>query len=283
MSIIVAALDEGEDTSDASVAAISTELVPGDEVIWVGLGQPPGALARARHAEPLGPGRGGLFAGGIQVARNPHVAFTDSRTLVSPGWRRSAGEALDRHPVVGGPVLPSGRRTVKSWAGFFVEYGPHATPPYTSSSGDVAANNVAYRHRTLADVTEPGAPVWKSEVNARLRSSGINPCVVEAMSVTSTKQYRWHELTSARMSHGRLFGAQQSTAKHSSERLLFVVRSFFLPTLAYLRLARIIARNRALWRRFIVATPLIVVALVAWSVGEAVGYATGREARDDVY
>ena len=48
------------------------------------------------------------------------------------------------------------------------------------------------------------------------------------------------------------------------------------------RLGRAVARGDGLGGRFLVASPLVVLALAAWSGGEALGYLTRREARRDV-
>lgn len=283
MSLVVANSGRDGDNTNEWAFAVERELLPRDELIWVSVDEPPARLDVTRPEIRTHSGRGDLYAIGLRAARHPYVAFTDSRTVLAPGWRHAADAALHDHVVVGGPVFPSKARTLRSWAGFFVEYGPHSTPPYTSSSGDVAANNVAYRRLAIVDAVSPGASFWKTEVNDRLRARGIEPVVVDAMAVTSTKRYAWRDLTMARMAHGRLFGAQQARAMPSTGRALAALRCIVLPLVAYLRLARALMTRDGLRGRFLLVTPLTAVALVAWSIGEALGFATGREARPDVY
>lgn len=282
MSIVVADLGGCPQDADACAAAIERELQFSDEVIWAGAGAPPARLPSTRCASSPRSARGELYAVGLRAARHPHVAFTDSRTVLAAGWRRVAGHALGDHVVVGGPVLPGEARTLRSWAGFFVEYGPHAAPPYSSWIGDVAANNVAYQRHALVDVVPPGASFWKTQVHERLRARGIEPVVVDAMAVTSIKRYRWKDLTTSRMAHGRLFGAQRAAAMPATGRVIAALRCGVLPPVAYARLARGVATDGRLRGRFLLSTPLLAVALVAWSIGEAFGYATAREARRDV-
>ena len=282
LSIVVATSDGGPGP-ERCAAALARELCDGDEVVWTGPRDPPGWLRPVRRAAPQFAPRGHLYGAGLAASRHDHVAFTDSNTEVGVGWRSGVSSGLDDHVVVGGPVFPGEQRSLRSWAGFFVEYGPHATRPFRSATGDVSANNVAYRRGDLMAALSSDGHVWKSAVNERLRALGIEPGIVDAMAATSAKEYGWRALSLERVGHGRLFGAQQAMGATHAHRIMASVRCSVLPFVAYMRLAARMLQSARLRRPFVLATPLICVALVAWSAGEASGYATGRKGTHDVY
>ncbi|MGH2627643.1 MAG: hypothetical protein ACRDHY_13445 [Anaerolineales bacterium] len=221
-------------------------------------------------------GRGHLYRAGLDASHHPLVAFTDSATIVGDGWRNAAAQALEAGAsVVGGPVRPRGDRSWFGWAGFLAEYGVHSVPPFASVTGDVAANNVAYRRSTLDDVLEAGQPVWKSAVNAHLRKCGGGPTIIEAMEAVSAKRYGWHDLVGARFAHGRHYAGERAMDWSRRTRLVAALGCAGLPAVGWARLLRRVGRTHG-WRfRFAVATPLLMTALAAWSMGEAVGYLVG--------
>lgn len=259
--------------------ALAREIRSGDEVVWVGAGWGGFDAPGFRLVAPRpGASRGDLYGCGLGATDRPLVAFTDSLTELSVGWRVAAVDALSGGAsVVGGPVRPASSRTACTKAGFLVEYGPHAAPPYTNERGDVSANNVAYRRAALDGVVPSGAPVWKTALDEALAKRGVTPVVVPAMEVTSLKRYRWHDITRARAHHGRLYGAQRCAGWSHRRRLAAATGCAVLPTLAYARLGAKTARHPALRTDFLSGTPLVLVALFAWSMGEAAGYISGRE------
>ena len=271
-------VDESHECADA----LAAELTSADQIVWVGPRPAPRGIGTLVVADKRA--RGELYRAGLDAADNRWVAFTDTSTVVLPGWRQAAVARLAAGAaVVGGPVVPRSTTPARNFAGFVVEYGPHATPPYSSATGDVSANNVAYDRGALEDVLEADEPVWKSVVDARLAAAGHPPVVEPAMRVLSTKRYRWGDLLAERARHGRLYGAQRATAISAPARAARVLATAALPPLAYARLARRLVADQALRRPFVTASPMVVVALSAWSYGEAVGLATARGPGRDVF
>lgn len=284
ISIVVAEVDEDPAARRRALRALAREVRSGDDVLWVGRPATDMDIPGFRLVAPgSGASRGELYGRGLEAADRPLVAFTDSLTEVGVGWRAAAVDALDAGArVVGGPVRPGAGRSLRSRAGFLVEYGPHAAPPYTNERGDVSANNLAYERSTLGAVVAAGAPVWKTVVDGELAARGITPRLVPAMEVTSLKQYRVDDILSARAHHGRLYGAQRSCGWSPLRRATAAAGCAVLPALAYARLAGRAGRDPSLRTDLVLTTPLVVVALLAWSIGEAAGYVSGTEGRHAV-
>lgn len=278
LSVVVADAPAGQ--PERCGAALRQEAAPGDQVVWVGAGPAPDWADAAVRTPARDRGR--LYRAGLDAATHPLVSFTDTATVVQPGWRHAAVAALGEGSVaVGGPVLPASTAGRRRFAGFVVEYGLHAAAPYANASGDVAANNVGYDRAALEQVLAPGEAVWKTLVDARLAAAGRSPVVVPAMRVVSVKGYAMADLLAVRASHGRLHGAQQARRWSFPVRLARAMGCAALPAVSYGRLAARLAGSPQLRRPFVASSPLVVAALVAWSLGEAWGLCTGRASGDD--
>lgn len=283
LSVVVADATADRSAAQRCAAAIAGELRDHDEVVWL---HRPGTTppSDVRPVEVAGGRRGRFYGAGLRRANGELVAFTDSVTEVGPGWRAAAVAALGAGAVaVGGPVLPGPGRSPRSLAGFLVEYGPHAAPPFTSATRDVAANNVAYERALLADVVGRDEELWKTQVDAELARRRCPLVVAEEMRVTSLKEYGWRQLGPDRAAHGRLYGAQRSRSWRTGRRTAMAAASVALPLLALARIARVAGRDPALRSAALPSAPFVLVGLVAWSIGEAAGYVLGDAGEAEVF
>lgn len=275
LSVVVANRAAHQAEVAPAVFALASQLTEGDQLVWVdqaGLAPWPTLAGATVVGAPAGAGRGECYGVGLASACNVFVAFTDSATVVAPGWRDAAVAALEAGAtVVGGPVSPAGPRSAATWAGFLLDYAPHAVPPFLSATGDVAGNNVAYRREALPDT----GPVWKSDVNSGLRAQGVAPTVAPGMRVTLNRSYRWADLGLPRARSGALYAAQRSRGWRPSKRAAAALGCGALPFLTFWRLWSTVRHDRALRRALISSFPCVAAAVFAWSTGEAVGYASG--------
>jgi hypothetical protein len=281
LSVVVANAARSGEAVVPALEGLAREARDADvEVLWVDrAGLRPEAPSRRFVRVDAAPedGRGELYARGLAAARAPVVAFTDSETVLLPGWRRALEEAVAAGAaVVGGPVLP-GARTARAWAGFLVDYAAHAVPPYRSASGDVSGNNVAYRAAVLAEVLD--GPVWKSLVNARLAARGVRPVVAEGMRVEARRRYSWRALTWDRVGHGRQYALWRAAGWSRRQRIAWGLACPLVAGVLAMRLARTVARHPTLRRPPVRSAPLVALALGCWSVGEAAGYLRGGTPR----
>jgi hypothetical protein len=285
LSVVVANRATTQQDIAPHVASLKRELAAQDQIVWVdSLGLRPPAVELTSVTPPPGSGRGEMYRSGLDACRLPLVAFTDSATVLQPGWRRAAVGALTSGAaVVGGPVLPGHLRPLRTVAGFFVEYGPHAAPPFVNAGHDVSANNVAYQRSVLESTLQAGEPVRKNFVNARLSTQGSPPRLVEGMSVVSAKLYGWRDLGPIRVAHGRLYGAVRAQHWSVLRRVAATTGCVALPIVAYLRLAVVVWREPALRASFVLSAPLVLAALAAWSAGEADGYLFRKVNSSDVF
>lgn len=263
---------------EAAVDALRSQLrADADEVVWAdraGLAPPSMATPVSVVRLVATADRGALTALGLATASHRIRAVTDTDTVVSSGWRDRvvlAGSRPGRR-IVGGPVRPGRAETPASWAGFFLEYGPHAVAPFTSATGDVAANNVVYSAELAI---EPDSPGWKSALHHQLRRSGAVVEIDASLAVMSTKTYATRELLGSRFSHGRHFAAGSTGSLSGRARIARTLAAPLVPLVSYGRLAARAWSDAGLRRPFVTATPIVLAGLVAWSAGEATGYISG--------
>lgn len=283
ISVVVAAPARYGLTAAASAEALATELRPGDEVIWVGRPVPAvGGPALWATINSPSASRGELSGLGL-AAVSPAaevVAFTDSASAVASGWRAGILVGLQAGArCVGGPVVPGPIVSAVDWAGFLVEYGPHGAAPYLSATGEVAANNVAYR----AEVLEPwrGRPVWKTEVSKQLAAEGSRPAVIAEMAVSVHKTHRRRSFLASRRRPGTQYAALQRAGQGWGTRLLRAAGCLVLPWVAYRRLRTAVARDARLRAELRRSRAWVLAGLAAWSFGEALGW-LGAGAPEDV-
>ena len=271
VSVIVANACSHAAEVAAAVDSLERELWAGvDEVIWVdraGLGP---QMSEAKYlAVPARCGRGEMYAAGLESATGEIAAFTDSTTVVLPGWRGAVVEAFAAGAALaGGPVTLVGQGGIRYLAGFLSEYAFHAVAPYTSVTGDVSGNNVAYRRGALEGVR--GA-LWKSEVDRELMSRGITPVVAPGMRVAAAKAYPWVWFIAERMRQGRLYSLMRTVGWVPGKRVAYALATVVLPAVLFARTAGRVFPDPELRRALLLSAPILLVAMISWSVGEALG------------
>jgi hypothetical protein len=286
VAVVVADTGTGAEVAAEAWSAAHGQLRAADRIAWVSDRGVPEATGpeSAWQVAASGLSRGELYGVGLTWASTTTcdiVAFTDSGTRLEPGWRRALDEALTAGAdVVGGPVAPGwvgnqAGRDRTSWAGFLAEYAPHARPPYVSATGDFSANNVAYRLCHVSHLA--GQALWKSVIDRSLRDTGHRLQLAPAMVASSIRPYSRRDLTRARAAAGRLHGCQAGESMSIGRRLLRVGACAVLPFVRVARVARAVRGDAVLARAMRRAVLGLVVAEIAWSLGEAAGYsAPGR-------
>jgi hypothetical protein len=83
-------------------------------------------------------------------------------------------------------------------------------------------------------------------------------------------------LVRERFAFGRVFAYTRAREHSIGTRLLYAIGTPFLPALFFLRLFVQQVKQRSRFGAFLRAAPAMAVLLTAWSLGEFVGYVTGR-------
>jgi hypothetical protein len=135
--------------------------------------------------------------------------------------------------------------------------------------------NVSYDRDSIAamkELLEQGR--WESWLHPHLRRRGFEFHSDPEIAVDHVKEFGIREFLSQRYHYARSHAGMRN-AELGWKRGLYALGSPLLVPLLYLRIARNVLRKRRYRLKLVVATPLIVLDLCAWALGEAVGYTLG--------
>jgi len=263
------------DDSVAGLAALRSEF---PRVRFLEMGRVPTERPAASPA-----GQHELFdrrrAAGLAAAAGELVAILEDRSVPRPDWARTAVALHAAPDVVIGGAIENGVDLILNWAVYFCDFGRYQ-PPFPPGPAAWASDvNVCYKREALARTR----PLWQERyhettVHWALQRAGHRLVVSPALVVEQVRDdLRLRDLLRERFHWGRLFAFTRVRETGSPwRRPAFNAASTLLPLLLYTRLARLQLRRRAAPRRFLQATPAILLLLTAWSLGEFVGYVTGR-------
>lgn len=217
-----------------------------------------------------------LRAAGVFAATGPVVALIEDHCLVAPGWadRLEAAQA-DGREVAGGPIRNRATERIRDWAAFFCEYSAVMEPMPRGAVPGLPGMNVSYGPEALAaidDLLREGR--WETWLHPRLQERGFELwCEPDAV-VEHDKDFGLGEFLSQRYHYSRSYAGMRNSDL-GARRVLYALGTPLLVPLLYARMARnVFARGRAR-REFVLATPLVLLYVTIWALGEAVGYAVG--------
>jgi glycosyltransferase involved in cell wall biosynthesis len=204
------------------------------------------------------------------------IAVIEDHVIVPPGWARALCDAAGDNEAVGGAVENAATGTWLDWAAFLCEYS-HTIPPLPSGEAEwLTGNNVVYpralveRHWEVVDSNR-----WENALHDAIRRGGGRLVCHPEIVVGHKKHYTFAEYISQRYLYSRSYAGSLAMSRSALERLLRGGLSLALPPLLFYRIvARVLAkrRHRGELAR---SAPLLAIFVVAWSLGEAVGWWRG--------
>jgi hypothetical protein len=250
-------------TSDDRMPASPTPPPPG--VLWI--------------AAPTGTSVPRLRKLGLAAAGAPIVAFTEDSCLLEPGWSTALLDAFDDPSLIAatGPVEPAIGNSPIDWAVFFCEYAPFLRSKQVPAQRDrlprLAGNNFAVRRDAPAALE--AAEIHETEVRDELVRTGGAIRAIEGALAWHVRRYSLREAAGDRLRFGIEYGRLRA-AKHS--RFLKAAALLAGPLIFSVQLARltgIVLGRRRYAGRFIMSLPVTLALLLAWSVGESLGWTLG--------
>jgi len=213
----------------------------------------------------------------FRAARGDAVAVIEDHIIVPPEWGRQLLDALaEGHDVVGGPIENAATARRLDWATFLCEYSA-CLPPLPAGAADwLPGNNVAYRRVVLEKYRAiTGAGYWENRLHDALKADGVVLFCCPDIVVGHKKHFGFGEYLSQRYLYARSYaGARVRDAGAVTKAGLGVAAFLLPPLLLYRTLQRLIAKkvDRV---RILESLPLIVIFVIAWGLGEVVGYWCG--------
>jgi tryptophan 2,3-dioxygenase len=227
-----------------------------------------------------------LRAIGLRKTSAPIVALLEDHAEPAEGWCR---ELLLAHRASGaaaiGGAVENGVDRLLNWAVYFCDFGRYQNPVPDGEVEFLSDSNVSYKRDALFSVQSQWSEAFhETSVNWELRRHGESLRLNPGMVVYQCR----HELAIGaclveRIVWGRSFAGTRAADISTVQRLVFAMFSFMLPLILTLRIVSAVIKKRRHVREMLVALPLIIVFQVFWSLGELIGYVTGRaEARETV-
>lgn len=202
--------------------------------------------------------------------------MVDARCPPAAGWLDAARRAIEEAvPAFFGPVSPDDSGGAEVLVEYALEYGQFARP-VDAQLREVPGNNFVFRRELLDDQALRGAEFHKVFFVARLQARGLAPRYRDDLEVRYHKRYGRPHYLRRRLAHGRTYAAARVHGAGLATRL---VRALSCAAVPWLRLARVAAavRTKPGLRAALMRRPgYAMAAEVAWSVGEWLGYTSGR-------
>jgi hypothetical protein len=221
-----------------------------------------------------------LRAIGLRRARGRVVALLEDHGTPSPGW---CDAVLDAHKepfaAVGGAV-ENGVDRLLNWAVYYCDFGRYQNPLPKGPSEFLSDSNVSYKRDALASVKGMWFEAFhETSVNWKLRDMGETLVIEPKMVVHQTRRtLRLLPALRERYVWGRSFAGTRASETTLARRAVFASLSFLLPFVLTLRIVSQVLRKRRRLDRLFLSLPLIFLLETIWSVGEFMGYVTGRTA-----
>lgn len=216
---------------------------------------------------------------GLARARGQLVAIVEDRGVPRPDWARTLVEEHEKLPyaVVGGGV-ENGRDRTLNWAVYFCDFGRYQLPFQAGPREYVTDVNIGYKRRALDQTRE----LWKDRyhettVHWALIRAGETLYLSDRFAVDQMRDnLSVGRLVGERVGWGRLFAYTRAREIGVVKRWLLAATAPLLPLVLFYRLARHQAAKRRTLGKFVTASPAVFLLLATWSLGEMIGYLTGK-------
>ncbi|MEQ1575368.1 MAG: glycosyltransferase [Vicinamibacterales bacterium] len=218
-------------------------------------------------------------AAGLAQTRGEVIAMLEDRGVPRPDWARTLMTLHERmpHAAIGG-AIENGRDAALNWAVYYCDFHRYQRPFTAGPSPYVSDINVGYKRRALEQTRD----LWRTRyhettVNWALRRAGETLYVTPEIAVDQFRStLRLGSLIDERIAWGRLFAHTRAREAAFPRRVGLAVLAPLLPALLFARHTRMQMKKGVNWQRFLQASPVVFILLVAWSLGETLGYITAE-------
>jgi GT2 family glycosyltransferase len=226
---------------------------------------------------PTGTHPGGARNAGVAHAIGRVVAFTDADCVVPRDWVARIMVAHDTgNRVVGGGLRNANPQSYVGWAYYlsaFARWMP-GTPP--GPIADLPTGCLAVDRSLLVECGGFPERGYSSDTafSLRARRRGHTLAFDVGIEVSHRNIDRLGTFIRNRLVRGWAFACMRVEEEEFTtvRAVVFAVLAPFLPPLLSFRVARLVFARRRHRREFLLASPLVFVGFVLWSVGEAAGY-----------
>jgi len=214
---------------------------------------------------------------GLSVAEGEIVAFIDADSRADQNWANQILKAhQSSHLAIGGAIANGNPKSTIGWAAYFCEFSQWMPNAPSKPFRDIAGTNMSYKKRVFEEYGGfiEGTYSSDTEFHWRLEKNGhvlqfVPSILVFHHNIDQLGRFLRHEFE-----HGRSFARVRMKSQDFSEwrRLFYGTFFFLIPWWLLLKVGVRNLKNRIYFAHFLKICPLLILGLVAWSLGECVGY-----------
>jgi glycosyl transferase family 2 len=217
---------------------------------------------------------------GLRRAAGDVVILTEDHAFADPRWCASLLEVLAREPTVAciGGAVEWGGRTLLSYAVFLCDFGRYQNPLPEGPAAFVSDSNVCYRRRVLDQLADAWRDQYREAVlHGAIAARGEQLWLTPRSVVWQGRSgLTWGEAIRERYVWGRSYAASRVQSGGIGRRAVYAGFSVALPFLLTWRLVSGARRRGRLDGRTVASIPLLFALSAVWSIGEGIGYVTGK-------
>lgn len=203
------------------------------------------------------------------------LGIIEDRGIPEPDWCQNMIALHDQYPhaAIGGAVR-NGIDRIKNWAIYFCDFSRYQPPLHQDNPEYVTDTNMAYKREPLMEVRH----IWdesylEAPVNWELRRRGYKLLLSDkAITVQHRVPGGLGTMLAERYHWARMFGRIRGKEIGAGERIKLALAMPLLPFVLLLRQYRQQKAKGHHMAEFVRTTPLTFLLLLAWSLGEQVGY-----------
>ena len=217
---------------------------------------------------------------GISKARAKLIAFIDTDCQAESDWIEKIVRAHESpYPAIGGAIANGTPDSYVGSAAYFCEFSGWMPGRLPRLMDDIAGANMSYKK----DIFDKygyfiqGTYCSDTEFHWRLGKDGLMLRFDPSIRVSHHNIDRFGKFLNHEAFHGRCFAKVRMKAQGFSRlrRLIFVAFSPLLPLRLLYKIMRNSIASGSYLRRFLWVSPLVLLGVIYWSFGEALGYARG--------
>ena len=225
---------------------------------------------------------GGARNFGICMAKGKIIAFMDADCTAEKNW---VNEILKAHQspslAIGGAIANGNPSNYVGWAAYFCEFSQWMPGQQSRWMKDIAAANMSYKREVFEKygMFIEGTYCSDTEFHWRLGQSGYQLRFVPSIRVSHHNIERFRKILRHEYSHGQDFARVRIKSQSFSrmKKGLYAFLSVLIPAKLIAERGLSNFKNRIYLVAFLKTFPLLILSIIAWSLGECAGYIGGAK------